>query len=500
MAKVTLESGEGSVEVEAPAGATLLDAIRLAQLPFSAPCAGKGTCGKCQVSVQTSSARDLVFACKTEVSEGMYIEVNADATVIDLELLQPANADNLHGVAIDLGTTTLAANLVDMQTGELVAHTGRMNPQLVFGADVISRIEASDAGNLQNLQKLIVDALRGMILALCKAASLSKTHLKEIVLAGNTVMEHLASGLSPVSIGVSPYLPLDYFGKDIVLWEDLPPVWFAPCISGYVGGDVVAGMLAKHEVPFLLLDLGTNGELALQTASTSVAAATAAGPVFEGMNVRFGMPAFVGALSEARYSDATGELHVEVIGGVEAKGICGSGLVDLIAIMLINGLIDESGRLLTPEECDSPLAEKIVTFEDTLAFRPIQGSEVAVTQRDIRNMQLAKAAIAAGIEIVLESANLPLEKLSSLAIAGNFGHFLHKEHAAQLGLIPAEALGISTAIGNSSLSGACEALLDAELRQRMVSMARTTCYVELSTDARFTNRFISNMGFEEANA
>lgn len=491
-----IRSGGNSRETEISKGATVLDAIRASGLPFSAPCGGKGTCGKCKVLVKGKDGVREVLACQTEAAQDMLVEISDASAVVELELLRLAAADHPHGVAIDIGTTTLGLELADLETDEIVAYAGRMNPQSIFGSDVISRIEAAEAGYLEMMQRLIVEALHGLIIQLCKKASLPVSGLTDITIAANTIMNHLANGLSPSSIGKSPFEPLDYFGKTIRLWQDLPPAWFAPSISGYVGGDVVAGMLSEQAHPMLLIDLGTNGEIALQAGGTSVAAATAAGPVFEGMNVRFGMPALPGAISKAAYDEASGELSLEVIGGIEARGICGSGLVDLAALLITHGLVDEGGRLLRAEESDSPLSSRLLVFEDAPAFRPLPGSEILVTQRDIRNLQLAKAAIAAGIEIVLDTAGLPLDELASLAIAGGFGQHIDKEHAADIGLIPAVLLDRTDSIGNSSLSGARKALLDPVARQRMLDIARGTNYVELSTDARFTSRFVENMGFE----
>jgi uncharacterized 2Fe-2S/4Fe-4S cluster protein (DUF4445 family) len=493
---VRIQYGEQSVEAEVAEGVTLLEVIRAAGLPFSAPCGGKGNCGKCEVLAQGDDGCETVLACKTGAAGVAQLTVTDATAGFDLELLHHAVDGHEFGVAIDLGTTTLAAELVDLQTGDTIARAGHMNPQSVFGSDVISRIEAVQAGQLEELNRLIVNALGTMITQLCTTASVASTSLRRITLAGNTIMQHLAAGLSPESIGVYPYKPLELFGRTIPLWNGLPPVWFAPCISGYVGGDVSAGMLSRQALPTLLIDLGTNGEIALQTGELSVAAATAAGPVFEGMNVRFGMPALPGAIRRVRYDEVSDELFVETIGGSRALGICGSGLIDLLAILLLHDLVDESGRLLTADESSSPLASRLRIFEDEPAFKLLSTSDIVVTQKDIRNLQLAKAAIAAGIEIVLDTADLSRAQLASLAIAGGFGQHIDKDHAAVVGLIPSALLHKAVFIGNSSLDGARKVLLNPTLRQRMIALAQATQYTELSTDARFSESFIENMGFE----
>ena len=475
-------NGEISVELEDVEGSTLLDAIRKAGLPFAAPCAGKGTCGKCNVTVQDKSGVFTVRACATPAEGVLHVKISGAASLTSLDLFREAVTGNEHGVAIDLGSSTLDVVLVDLTTGTTIAEAGRMNPQIIYGSDVISRIEAAEAGHLGDLQQLILDALHDMILQLCSLVTLSPRSLSSITLAGNTIMLHLACSLSPAGIGIYPYQPLSFFGEHMELWTDLPPVWLAPCISGYVGGDVVAGMLAEQQQPSLLIDLGTNGEIALQTGKGSIAAATAAGPVFEGMNILYGMAALPGAIKSASYDEVTDQFSVEVIGGGEAKGICGSGLIDIIAFMLLHGLIDESGRLLSVNQKDR--------------FFVLSNSEVVITQKDIRNLQLAKAAIAAGIEVVLDAAGLTPDDLASVAIAGGFGLHINKEHAAALGLIPHSLLSKTTSIGNSSLAGARAALLNAEARDLVVKLARETEYIELSTDTRFTEPFINNMSFE----
>jgi uncharacterized 2Fe-2S/4Fe-4S cluster protein (DUF4445 family) len=495
---VRIQSGDDTLEVEVAQGSTLLDAIRAAALPFSAPCGGKASCGKCEVLVLDDTGTHMVLACQTEAAADTEILLSDATAAVEIELIaaQAASSESRYGVAIDLGTTTLAACLVEFEHGTIVARAGRMNPQLLFGADVITRIEAAAAGKLELMRTLINDALYDLIARLCAAAALPLSSIESITLAGNTVMEHIASGTSPVSIGVAPYKPVSYFGEDVALWSDLPPVWFAPCVSGYVGGDVVAGMLCERELPFLLIDLGTNGELALQTRQGSVCAATAAGPVFEGMNIRWGMPALPGAIRSAFYDEVAEVLTVDVIGGGKITGICGSGLIDLVAIMLSHDLIDESGRVLEAAECNSPLRSSLISLDGSTAFKPLADYPIVITQQDVRNLQLAKAAVAAGIEIVLDTAGLSRAKLAGVAIAGSFGLHLDQDNAAMLGLIPASLLAKTSSIGNSSLDGARAALLNPAVRKHMAELARSAHYVELSSDARFSNNFVEHMGFD----
>ena len=479
-----IQCGDTFVELEVARGASLLDAVRAAGLPFAAPCAGKGTCGKCEVIVTDKSGVFAAQACKTPADGVLSIEIPDTAALVSLELFEPAAPKHAHGVAIDLGSSTLDAQLIDLETGKIVAKAGRMNPQIIYGVDVISRIEAAKAGHLPRLQQLILDALHAMIMQLCDAAALPPKRLSAITLAGNTIMQHLAAGLSPAGIGAYPYQPQSYFGEPVPLWADLPPAWLAPCISGYVGGDIVAGMLdnllSACPRPSLLIDLGTNGEIALQTDTRAIAVSTAAGPVFEGMNIQCGMAALPGAIKSVSLGEVQGQLCVETVGGGDPKGICASGLIDIVALMLSQGLIDKTGRLCVTGDGESV---------------SLGTHEIVITQKDIRNLQLAKAAIAAGIQVVLDAAGLAPTDIASLCIAGGFGLHINNQNAAALGLIPQALLGKTASIGNSSLAGAQRALLDPEIRAAMVKLARETEYIELSTNQNFTELFVDNMGF-----
>lgn len=487
--------GNRTEYVDVKQGATLLDAICLAELSFSAPCGGKGTCNKCAVLLTDSLGTREVLACKTKVSQDANIEIPDTVISIDGASLHPTSNTQRHGVALDLGTTTLAAELVNLDTDTVVACAGCLNPQLVYGADVVSRIEAASTGQLASMHRTVSQKLQNLIHELCALSGVALSRIERVVLVGNTVMEHIAAGISPQSIGVAPYEPQTLFGDYLTLSDELPPVWFAPCVSGYVGGDVVAGMLMQELSPSLLVDLGTNGELALCTQQTSYAAATAAGPVFEGMNIRYGMPALPGALRVARYNEHTDEFTVDIIGGGTAEGICGSGLIDIAALLLTHGLVDETGRLLLATECDSPLASRLITHEGMPAFKPLPDAPLVVTQEDIRNLQLAKSALATGIEVLLDTAGLELASVANLTITGSFGQHINKEHAANLGLIPAALLPKTSSFDNSALLGARKVLVDESQKLHMLELARTTQVMELNADSRFSDWFIDNLQF-----
>jgi uncharacterized 2Fe-2S/4Fe-4S cluster protein (DUF4445 family) len=402
------------------------------------------------------------------------------------------------GVAIDLGTTTVVCRLYDLADGELVASSARINPQITFGADVISRIEAVTNGKLDELNELITSTLSELIIHLCEQAT--TTELTHIYLAGNTVMQHLAAGISPESIGVAPYTPHMLFGTMFDICGLPAPVFLAPCVSGYVGGDITAGLLACDMIPEhlsqpkLLCDLGTNGEIALGGPEGIVCCATAAGPVFEGGTIRFGMPALPGAISAVSFADETGFI-LEVLGDQEPVGICGSGLISTVAFLLDQGIVDKTGLLRTT---DPPRAlAPLVGHEDGVAvFYLTADRSLYISQLDIRNVQLAKGALATGIATLLADANLTVSDPVTVYLAGGFGQALDIESAVRIGLIPQAFSHSVQPVGNSAIEGISAALLSGQARDTLEQIARHCRYKELAVTEDFDNRFLDSLSLE----
>jgi uncharacterized 2Fe-2S/4Fe-4S cluster protein (DUF4445 family) len=442
------------------------------------------------------------LACRTQVRDGMTVEMGASKAMLieergkTVRLPHDEDASGL-GIAVDVGTTTLAARLFDRATGVALKAAAQVNPQVVFGADVISRIDVSSAGRLQDLHDALWRALDELIARLCSAANVSADDITSVLLAGNTVMEHIAAGLAPDSIGLSPYTPLSLFGEERALPACKSPVYLAPCIAGYVGGDITAGMLAvgmdTATAPMLLIDLGTNGEIALGSQAGTHCCATAAGPVFEGANIRFGMPALTGAISAV--IDDESDFHLEVIGGGTPVGICGTGLVDLVAFLLRHGIVDRAGVLLAAEKVSPSCAGRIGTEDGQTVFYLTDDRTVYLTQADVRNLQLGKAAIAAGIEVLLEQSGIALGDISRLCLAGGFGRRLNLFNAATIGLIPRQLLSKAQAVGNTSIEGATAALLSQEARTQLEHLATTSTYTELSCDPSFNTLFMNAIAF-----
>ena len=499
---IFVQQGNEKKELTFTAGQTLLEILREAGYEVSAPCGGNGTCGKCTVYI----GDEAHLACQTEAADGMVVELPHTA---ELEVALGSDAvfacdSGLqgYGVAVDIGTTTVACHLVNLENGKTVAVAGEGNAQRSYGADVISRIQASVEGRLGEMAEVIRKQLGEMMETLCREAKVSPAEVHFMTVAANTTMCHILAGLKPDTIGVAPFTPLSLFGDDYDAksWG-LPfdgRVYLAPSVSGYVGGDITADLLAvdmdKASKPVLLIDVGTNGEMALGCGDKFVCCSTAAGPAFEGAQIRFGMTAAEGAISSVEYHD--GALECKVIGGVEAKGICGSGLIDAIAVMLEVGALDETGRVLDVDE-DDDIPEEALPFltllDEEPAFRLTE--QVYVTQSDVRKVQLGKGAIAAGIQVLIDTSDVNYDDIGALLLAGGFGSFIRPASAARIGLIPAELLDVTKAVGNTAAVGAKMALVSAEARQRLDKLQKAMDYQELSGLAAFNTAYMEKMMF-----
>jgi uncharacterized 2Fe-2S/4Fe-4S cluster protein (DUF4445 family) len=503
--KITIKSEGQTIELEVPSGQTVLNVVQDTGLSFLAPCGGNGSCGKCLVYVHESGASGLRLACRTQISDQMIIELDDPQTMmIEEDAVVSSYAPDTGlpglGVALDIGTTTLACRLFDRHEGTLLASAARINPQAAWGADVISRIDASVEGKLSQMQEALTAAIDQMLDELLSTTRRKRAEIVDFTIAGNTVMQHIAAGLPPDSIGVNPFTPLSLFGE----YRDLPglniscQVWFAPCVASYVGGDITAGMLASsmHTADRIqvLIDLGTNGELALGSKNGIIACATAAGPVFEGANIHFGMPAMPGAISVAR--EENGVLVFEVIGGIEPRGLCGTGIIDVAAWMYKHGIFDETGYLLDADECPQ-YADRLGEENGMAVFYLTEDKSIYLTQKDIRNIQLGKSAVYSGLMVLLDAAGIGLDDVARLDLAGGFGKYINKESAAIIGVIPKAWLDRAFSIGNSSAEGASAALLSTQARNDLTAIDDLTRYIELSTSPKFNEFFVEYMMFPE---
>ncbi|MBQ8075793.1 MAG: DUF4445 domain-containing protein [Oscillospiraceae bacterium] len=491
MSVFSVLSGQKTYTVTFRKGESLLAVLQREGFSVSAPCGGNGKCGNCTVILQTGSSMQSVLACRTPAQEGCTVvleESNDDLSWNFTKNRFAGSTGNEQGLgaAVDLGTTSIAVSVFDLFTGEKLGTRGEWNEQRTYGADVITRISYTMAqkDGLERLSRIVRQQIRRMAESICREHNRSWAEIRRIFLAGNTTMQHLFAGLPPASIAAAPFTPVSYFTESGTNELDGKQVVLSPCVSGYLGGDITAGLAATGldfaDGNHLFLDVGTNGEMALGGKNGFVTCAVACGPAFEGAGISCGMPAAPGAIN--RFSLSGEELSYEIIGGGEAKGICGSGLLDLAACLISLGYITEYGQLLADaEEWDE---ESVFPITDT----------VALTGRDVRQLQLAKAAVAAGIRVLLKESGLTCEEIEAVHLSGGFGSRLDPKSAVAIGMLPKELLGKIRPSGNTSLAGAETALLTGE-EKRLLKIQGMCRYLELSSSEAFRNAFVEEMLF-----
>ncbi len=398
------------------------------------------------------------------------------------------------GLAVDIGTTKIAGYLVDLSTGEVLASKGVMNPQISYGEDLISRIVAAGKpeGGRDKLQAILVDGLNKMVKELCEETGHTADEIVEAVVVCNTVIHHLFLGLPVNQLGVSPYTPVidtavEIKAREIGLKISAGGfVHLLPNIAGYVGGDHVAMLLAikmdQADETTLAIDIGTNTEICLNFRGKMTSVSCASGPAFEGAHITHGMRAAPGAIEYVRFEN--GKVEVQTIGGVPPAGICGSGLLDVVAQLRLNGIIDAQGRL-----GDHPLVrDNGRTKEFLLADRP--GSyPITVSQMDVRELQLAKAAIRVGILALVENAGIEEKDIQKVVIAGAFGTFIDVKSAIIIGMLPDLPLDRFQQVGNAAGTGSRMALISQKERTKAGELSEKIGYIELARIQDFSKTF-----------
>ncbi|HAF70822.1 MAG: hypothetical protein XD60_0120 [Acetothermia bacterium 64_32] len=405
------------------------------------------------------------------------------------------------GLALDLGTSTLAAYLLDLEGGKELGAKALVNPQRSFGADVLSRIAYVQKYGEEGIKKLrerVLEGVNELVKDLVSEARIDPEDIVQAVVVGNPTMLHLFLGVDPTPIGQAPFIPVWRESLSLKAHEvgiKINPealVHTLPMVSGYVGADTVGAVLAcglhRSGELALLLDLGTNGEIVLGNEERMLACSAAAGPAFEGGRISSGMPAVEGAISHV---DVDGEVSFRVIGGSRPKGLCGTALVDLVAGLLGAGLIDPSGRLSPKEE--NPLSSRIRGDGNQRGFLLTGGIEL--TQRDIRELQLAKAAIRAGVEVLLSRMKVSPVEVDRVFLAGAFGSQMRPKSIVKLGLLPRELLPRIVPVGNAAGTGAKLALLDHLALSEAEGIANRITYIELSAERLFSSKFVEAMSF-----
>jgi uncharacterized 2Fe-2S/4Fe-4S cluster protein (DUF4445 family) len=442
------------------------------------------------------------------------------AVISDDELIDVEPGDTTasrHGMAFDLGTTTVVATLMDLGTGTPVAVASMLNKQQPFGADVISRISATmlDPEALGRLQSRAQETLAELAAEVCEKGGIAPEAVYEVALAGNATMTQLVLGMDPEPLGVAPFImstrSFETF-RATELGLSLHPratAYLFPALGAYVGGDIVAGILAtgmtRDKRIRLFIDVGTNCEIVLGSAERVLTTAAPAGPAFEAAQIKCGMRAAEGAIETIKIAD--GQLDVGVIGEVEAQGLCGSGLVDAVAELVREGFIDRSGRYLTDEAARalSPsLADRLVLRGEervfVLAWKGEPGdveNSVFLSQRDVRELQFAKASIATGWQLLVEELGVEVSDITQVLLAGSFGSYLSPASAVRIGLVPKLPVARIVAAGNVAGEGAKMVLLSAQERAQALAVLEEVEYVELSGREDFQDIFVDLLGFPQ---
>ena len=491
MHKVYFNNEAKTVEVEA--GTTILEAEIAAGLNPDAPCGGKGVCGKCRCLIKKGT--ESVLACQYKINDDIDVTLPEETKHLLLEEglsrtieLSPAvkcpKDKEIFAAAFDIGTTSVVCYLLSLKDGAEKAKASMLNPQCEFGADVISRADYAINNGVKELTDCIRAALNELIEKVCKEAGISNGDIYAASIVGNTCMHHLYMGIDPKPLVIAPYNAvvkneLEFKPEETGLNINKEgKLFILPNIAGFVGADTSGVLLAtafdEKEKLTLVIDIGTNGEMALGTKEKFFVCSTAAGPAFEGAKIECGMRGREGAIEHVKLNE-NGNVVCKVIGDKESEGICGSGLLDAAAVLLDKGVIDESGRM----EC----AKFFLT------------EKVYLSQKDIREIQLAKSAICTGIMMLAEKLGVTTDDISEVLLAGAFGNYMDPDSACRIGLIPKELRSKIKMIGNAAGEGAKLAVLSYLEFLRAQKIADKADFVELASERNFQDMFVDNLEF-----
>ncbi|OHB53916.1 MAG: hypothetical protein A2Y07_00655 [Planctomycetes bacterium GWF2_50_10] len=580
---IVFEPDGKSLEIRA--GATVFEAALRAGIIINASCGGRGTCGKCKVTLGHDGSE--VLACQCKVHRDLKISIPEASRFFDQKILQhgverditispmirkklieiksahpagllenlqdpsleftdqaladlksfeaalPATATavlfgdkvvaveagntclEIYGVAVDIGTTTVVAKLLDLIDGRVLDTAATGNPQRAFGDDVISRISYGETEEgLAQEQKVIIECINKLIDQLCRSSNVSASRIYELAAAGNTTMSHIFLALPVKQLGQAPYhaysvdaydKPIEQMGIKIARGGNVHTI---ENIAGFVGSDTVACAVAvamdQQTEMTLCVDIGTNGEIILGTKDKMYSASCAAGPAFEGARIGQGSRAVDGAIEKV--SIKNGDIEIETIGSKPPCTICGSGLIDAVAVIVDQGIVDYTGRFVSPDDLKGKipdaLASRVVDignhqFGFILAHQKHgMDKPVILTQRDIRESQLSKAAIRAGIKLLMKKFGIEDDGISQILLAGAFGNYIRRESARRIGLLPNLPLERIHFVGNAASSGAQMVLLSSDCRKLAGHLAREINYIEIAHELEFQTTFADCMMFE----
>ena len=510
-------------QISIQSGVSLLEAAGQAGIILNTSCGGRGTCKKCLVNLEPSGRK--VLACQYHISEDLTVTIPQESRFFEQKILESGimsateasftiyekyrrldPTGEIFGVAVDIGTTTVVAKLINLKDGRHLATESALNPQTQFGSDVISRITYADTPEkAARLKKVITICINRLIAGLCSKASISYEQIYELCAVGNTTMNHIFLGFPIDQLGLAPYkahsldahdLPPGRLGININTKGNIHTV---ENIAGFVGSDTTAVALAagidSDEKMTLIVDIGTNGEIVLGSKELLYAASCAAGPALEGAGITCGSTAQKGAIEGVLVAED--DIVVNVIGNTTARSICGSGIIDAVAVMLDLGVINKTGRFAAPKMLKDNVSDaifaRIFKSNDRPAFRLTKN--VFITQGDIRQVQLAKAAIRAGIMLLQKEITVADDDIEQILLAGAFGNYIRKEHALRIGLLPDVGLGRIHFIGNAAASGAQIILVSETARQMAHLLAKQIKYIEIAQRSDFANTFTKCLSF-----
>ncbi|MHC5075493.1 MAG: ASKHA domain-containing protein [Planctomycetota bacterium] len=507
-------------------GDTILEAALRAGIIINTPCGGKGICQKCLVTLQKDS--ESVCACQYNIESNLTVLIPPNARFLEHKILtqgldteltfepdifkryiQLAPDKNILGLAVDIGTTTLVIKLVDLTTARTLATKAALNPQARYGDNVISRIGYADTEkHLTQLHKLIIDCINDLIKSLCEISGHKQQDIFEVCAVGNTTMNHIFLKLPVKQLGQAPYQPVLLDASDNnpsnvkLTMNESGNIHTPPNIAGFVGSDIVAVAIVidieSIDENTLIIDIGTNGELLLAKNGKIYSASCAAGPALEGAGISCGSRAVQGAI-EAVFTNGD-DIDCDVIGGVIPKSICGSGLLDTAALLAELGIIDSTGRFVEPEklkDLNKAIASRVTIIDNQPAFIIAENAKnkVSISQKDIRQIQLAKAAIRTGIQLLQQKLDITNEDIKHIYLAGAFGNYIRTESALRISLLPNAPGQTFHFIGNAASSGAQMMLLSTEYRKRAQNLARKIEYVEIAYEKNFETVFTQSMAF-----
>ena len=496
--KVRIRQGSATYDLSVKKGENLLYALQKNGVPVPSPCAGNGRCKKCAVRIKGQS-EEILLSCRTTVTSDLEGELlfGSEGDIVSVTAESSDNASNISGItaiAADLGTTTIALALIDRESGRVIDTVSTVNPQRRFGSDVISRVEQASSGGAHELKKLAAKGLKeGMELLINRNPEAAKK-LDSAAVSGNTCMLNLLTGKDVTGLMSYPFTApvpsLEKCSLKELISVDLPdiPLFILPGKSGFIGADAVSGLLSlgfnDNEKVNALIDIGTNAEMAVGNRDKILTASAAAGPAFEGGNLKFGTAGIPGAISGVKITGKRAEIRT--IGNVMPPvGICGTGALEALSELFTSGLMDETG-LLTEEFFD----------EGFPLFSSGDERSIVLSEDDIRELQLAKAAIRAGFELLLKGFGISADNIDKLYLSGGFGYFLDPVKAGNIGLIPKDLVSRTVNAGNTSLAGTIRFLKEGqEAEEKLEALLQKTEELILSADSEFNDRFLEEMGF-----